>query len=194
MAENIEVITLTRGVTQDSGGAVFWVEGGGHRVHANWPAAEREVKARVLRSLAARSNPPDGVAFVRGWETSAIPNLAQLADPGTSARDAASMLVDYVPPSPAALAALDAGLESARTQPLVTRADFALDGDTQVMPQNFGPAAEMAAAAREAEYDTARVADLRAKVEQRRRLGLSTTCTADTLDATPMPKGRRARR
>ena len=65
----IEVVTLTRGETETTR---MYVEGGGHRVYAPWPEAEREVKARVLRSLAARNNPPDGVAFVRAWEPAAV--------------------------------------------------------------------------------------------------------------------------
>ncbi len=75
-AQNIEVVNLIRGTAEEDGP---WVSGGGHRVHAPWAAAECEVKARVLRSLAARSTPPDGVAFVREWETPEIPHLDKLA-------------------------------------------------------------------------------------------------------------------
>jgi len=64
MSHAIEVIILTRGTAGDDGP---WVSGGGHRVHAPWTDAECEVKARVLRTLAARKTPPDGVAFVRQW-------------------------------------------------------------------------------------------------------------------------------
>jgi hypothetical protein len=40
-----------------------------HRVAATpFDAAEREVRRRVLRSLADRENPPTAVVFVRTWE------------------------------------------------------------------------------------------------------------------------------
>jgi hypothetical protein len=117
-AENIEVITLSRGTAEEDGN---WVAGGGHRVYANWTDAECEVKSRVLRTLAARSKPPDGVAFVRGWTALGEP-IARVPTFGI-AREAA--------------------------------ASCALDGDTQATPENYGPAAEMAAAARDAEIAAA---------------------------------------
>lgn len=44
-----------------------------HRVAAfPFEDAEREVRRRVLRSLADRANPPTAVVFVRTWEHSAI--------------------------------------------------------------------------------------------------------------------------
>ncbi len=64
LPDTIEVVTLARGAEKTHGA---WVEGAGHRVHAPWPAAEAEVKRRCLRSLADRTVPPDGVAFVRQW-------------------------------------------------------------------------------------------------------------------------------
>ena len=75
-AENIEVVTLSRGVAAEDGP---WVAGGGHRVFAPWPRAERECKRRALISLASRETPPDGVAFVRQWE-------APVQSVGTSAQ------------------------------------------------------------------------------------------------------------
>lgn len=40
-----------------------------HRVAASpFEAAEREVRRRVLRSLADRANPPTALVFVRTWE------------------------------------------------------------------------------------------------------------------------------
>ena len=65
MSDGIEVVTLSRGVAAEDGP---WVAGGGHRVFAPWPRAERECKRRALVSLASRETPPDGVAFVRQWE------------------------------------------------------------------------------------------------------------------------------
>lgn len=70
MSDAIKVITLSRGEAAEDGP---WVAGGGHRVYAPWPEAEREVKARCLRSLADRQTPPDGVAFMRQWEEPAKP-------------------------------------------------------------------------------------------------------------------------
>jgi hypothetical protein len=155
MSDAIEVITLARGTADEDGN---WVSGGGHRVHADWSSAEREVKARVLRSLAARSNPPDGVAFVRAWETPAIPHLDALADPRATAREAADMLVT----------------EAA--------ASCALDGDTHSL-SNTGPAAEMAAAARE----TARLASITCKTCHG-KLDVDGTCGDCAVKST---KGRR---
>lgn len=103
MSDNIEVVTLQRGAAAEDGP---WVTGGGHRVHAPWPQAESEVKARVLRTLASRSTVPDGVAFVRGWDQNAV--------------------------TPAQVRTFDGG-----------------NGITQ--SGSFGPAAEMAAAARVAQ-------------------------------------------
>lgn len=42
-------------------------------------AAEAEVKRRVLRSLADRTNPPSNIAFVRTWEPQPEPEPAVLA-------------------------------------------------------------------------------------------------------------------
>ncbi len=88
-AENIEVVTLARGAEKTHG---VWVEGAGHRVHAPWPAAEAEVKRRCLRSLADRTVPPDGVAFVRGWEQPVV--IAQESAPHPTA----DALDEFTPP------------------------------------------------------------------------------------------------
>ena len=42
-------------------------------------AAEAEVKRRVLRSLADRTNPPSNIAFVRTWEPLPEPEPVTLA-------------------------------------------------------------------------------------------------------------------
>lgn len=45
-----------------------------HRVAATpFEEAEREVRRRVLRSLADRANPPTAVVFVRTWEQASLP-------------------------------------------------------------------------------------------------------------------------
>jgi hypothetical protein len=74
-AQNIEVITLTRGERDDDYSRPH-VSGGGHTVYAPWPVAELEVRRRVLRSLSERTTPPEGVAFVRSWEPAPAPIVA----------------------------------------------------------------------------------------------------------------------
>lgn len=96
---NIEVVNLERGERYDGADRPLapFVSGAGHVVYAPWDAAEREVKARALCSLAARQTPPDGVAFVRTWEQTADTS-AQVQTFGLT-REAAAFA-----PSPEALA------------------------------------------------------------------------------------------
>lgn len=128
----IEVIDLTRGHTVDDGRTKPlgpFVTGGGHCVYAPYDAAEREVKRRCFASWAERTSPPDGIAFVRTWEGHADP----VGAPGTALADILAR--EQLNADPFGLAR-----EAA--------ASCALDGDTHSVASTFGPAAEMAAAAR----------------------------------------------
>ncbi len=48
-------------------------------VYSDWPFAEQECKRRCLEVLAARANVPDGVAFVRTWES--VPAIVEPLKP-----------------------------------------------------------------------------------------------------------------
>jgi hypothetical protein len=73
LSSKIEVVNLERGERYDGADRPLqpFVNAPSLNltVYADWPFAEQEVKRRCLEVLAARAAVPDGVAFVRTWES-----------------------------------------------------------------------------------------------------------------------------